>query len=274
MPPPRPTDRFVSVRGLRIHYLDWGTEGKQPFLMLHGIARTAHTFDHVAPHFNGDYHVLAVDLPGHGDSDWRPEGAYLVEDHVRAIEEMVEQLELRDMVITGNSTGGRVAQVLAGLHPGRVSKLIVEDVGPERPSEIAAGFARRVQEEAGGWASEEELVQQLVAASPRVSEALQRAHVRAAARRRDDGRLVWKRDPALVKGFVPTELWQYVRRIACPTLYVLGGASAIVPPETQQRLRQTLPDCEIVVMPGLGHYPHLEAPEEFMAIVSRFLAAR
>ena len=130
MPPTKPSDRIISVGGLRLHYLDWGAEGKQPLLMLHGIGRTAHSFDHIAPHFNGDYHVMAVDLPGHGDSDWHPQGAYLVEDHVRSIEGMIEQLELRDIVITGNSTGGRVAQVYAGLHPDRVSKLLVEDVGP------------------------------------------------------------------------------------------------------------------------------------------------
>lgn len=272
MAPTKPSDRLISVGGLRLHYLDWGAEGKQPLLMLHGIARTAHSFDHIAPQFNGDYRVIAVDLPGHGDSDWHPQGAYLVEDHVRSIEGMIEQLELRDMAITGNSTGGRVAQVYAGLHPDRVSKLLVEDVGPERPAEIAAGFARRVQEEAEGWASEDELVQYLMAGSPRVSEALQRSHARYGAKRRGDGRLVWKRDPDLTKGFVPTELWQYVRKIACPTLYILGGASAIVPPETQLQLKQTLPDCEIVVMPGIGHYPHLEAPEDYLAIAKGFLS--
>ena len=71
------------------------------------------------------------------------------------------------------------------------------------------------------------------------------------------GRIVWKRDPNLAKGFVETELWQYVRRITCPTIYVLGGRSTIVPPEMQEQLKRTLPKAEIVVMPGLGHYPDL-----------------
>ena len=67
----RPADRFVSVNGLRIHYLDWGAEGKPPLIMLHGIGRVAHTFDHIAPHFTGKYQVMAIDMRGHGDSGRR-----------------------------------------------------------------------------------------------------------------------------------------------------------------------------------------------------------
>ena len=111
-------DRYVTVNGLRIHYLDWGTAGKPPLILLHGIGRVAHTFDHVAPHFAKNYHVIAVDMRGHGDSGWDPQGAYLVEDYAKDIEGLVEQLRLRNIVIWGNSTGGRVAQVFAGIAPG------------------------------------------------------------------------------------------------------------------------------------------------------------
>src|SRR6266536_105611 len=82
----QPSDRFVTVDGLRIHYLDWGSADKQPLIMLHGIGRVAHTFDHIAPHFTSKYHVMAVDMRGHGDSAWDPKGAYLVEDYVKDIE--------------------------------------------------------------------------------------------------------------------------------------------------------------------------------------------
>ena len=98
-----------------------------------------------------------------------------------------------------------------------------------------------------------------------------RAWVRSGARRRDDGRIAWKRDPKLVNGFVATDLWQFVRRIEAPILYVLGGGSAIVPAETQEQLRPALPRAEVVTMPGLGHYPSDERPDEFVAIVTEFL---
>ena len=104
-------DRFVTVNGLRIHYLDWGSPEKPPFIMLHGIGRVAHSFDHIAPAFMDRYHVLAIDMRGHGDSAWSPEGAYLVEDHAKYLEAIVEKLGLRGLTLLGNSTGGRVVQV-------------------------------------------------------------------------------------------------------------------------------------------------------------------
>ena len=269
--PPAGADRVATANGLRLHYLEWGDPAKPPMILLHGIARHAHTFDHVAPAFARDHHVIALDMRGHGDSAWSPEGAYLVQDYVRDLEALVAALRLRRLTLLGNSTGGRVVQVFAGLHSDLVERIVVEDVGPERPQNIADAFARRVEQEANGWATEDELVAQLVAANRRTPEPLLRTYAHFGVKPRGDGRLVWKRDPNLVKGFVETELWDAVSKIRAPALYVIGGGSRIVPPETQKRLADTLRNCRIVVMPGLGHYPDEEDTEGFLAIVQPFL---
>ena len=210
-----PADRFVStVNSYRVHVLDWGgpQSGKPTLILLHGIARHAHTFDHIAPELAAKYRVLAVDMRGHGDSSWSPDGDYDVEDYVLDLEKVVERLGLNTVSLLGNSTGGRVAQVFAGLHSERVEKLVVEDVGPERPRSIADAFARRVEQEKNGWASEDELVAQLVAQNRKTPEPLLRTYAHFGVKKLDDGRLVWKRDPNLVKGFVETDLWDRVRR--------------------------------------------------------------
>ncbi len=268
---PAGADRVATANGLRLHYLEWGDPAKPPMILLHGIARHAHTFDHIAPAFARDHHVMALDMRGHGDSAWSPEGAYLVQDYVSDLEALVAALRLRRLTLLGNSTGGRVVQVFAGLHPDLVDRIVVEDVGPERPQNIADAFARRVEQEANGWATEDELVAQLVAANRRTPEPLLRTYAHFGVKPRADGRLVWKRDPNLVKGFVETELWDTVSKIRAPALYVIGGGSRIVPPETQERLKHTLPDCRVVVMPGLGHYPSEEDTAGFMKIVNPFL---
>ena len=210
-PPPTPEDHFVSVGGLRLHYVDWGNRSAPPFVMLHGIDRVARTFDRVAPHFASRYHVIAMDLRGHGDSGWDPEGRYLVEDHVGDLEGLVRALGLRNVTLWGNSTGGRVVQVFAGLHPELVAAVIAEDVGPERPRSIADAYARRVKQEENGWAGPDELLAAMRASAQPLPEAVLEPYVRYGTKRREDGRLVWKRDPNLVKGFVETELWRYVR---------------------------------------------------------------
>jgi pimeloyl-ACP methyl ester carboxylesterase len=275
-PGAQPADRYVTVDGLRIHYLDWARpeeEGKPPLILLHGIGRLARSFEPIAPHFRDRYRVLAMDLRGHGESGWHPQAAYLVEDYVKDLEGLVQQLGLRDIVLWGNSTGGRVAQVFAGTHPDLTKGVIVEDVGPERPKEISAGRSTRMAREEQGWASVDELLTELRRAYPRTPETTLRLIATHNSKPRADGRIVLKRDPAIEKGFVPTEIWRFVRTIRAPIVYILGGASSIVPPETQDELRRVLPQVEIVTMPGLGHYPNEEDRAGFSAIVDRFLQA-
>jgi pimeloyl-ACP methyl ester carboxylesterase len=268
-----PADRFVMVSGLRLHYLDWGGAGP-PLILVHGLDRHAHTFDHIAPHFASRYRVLAVDMRGHGESAWDPEARYLVEDYVRDMEGLVEQLKLRDIVIWGNSTGGRVAQVYAGLHPDRVTHMISEDVGPERPRQIADNYQRRVSEDQAGWTSEAEVIAQVRKSNPRMSDTLVATYVRYGTTKRADGRLIWKRDANVARGFVVTDLWAAVSKITAPALYIIGGRSTIVPAETQERLRKTLPRIRIVTIPDVGHYPTDEEPADVLALVDAFLSSR
>ena len=270
----RPAAKFAECNGLQIHYLDWGNANAQPMILLHGIARVAHAFDHLAPHFVDRYHVLAVDMRGHGESGRHPEGAYLVEDYTSDIENLIEQLQLRNIVLWGASTGGRVAQMIAGRHPDWVAAAIIEDVGPERPPAVSNRRGARMVTEEDGWGSVDELVAHVAVSQPRTALPLLRHLVEHGSKPRADGRIVWKRDPAILKGFIPTELWGTVRRIKAPIIYVLAGLSSIVPPETQAELKRALPQAQIVTMPGLGHYPSDEMPEEFLAIADRFLTAQ
>jgi pimeloyl-ACP methyl ester carboxylesterase len=68
------------------------------------------------------------------------------------------------------------------------------------------------------------------------------------------------------------DLWPYVQKTTSPTIYVLGGDSAIVPPHTRQKLKETIPKVAVLVLPRVGHYPHLETPDEFVRIVNQFLS--
>lgn len=272
----RPADRYITVDGLSIHYVDWtrpGDAAKPPLILLHGIARMAHSFDHIAPHFTDRYRVLAMDMRGHGESGWHPRAAYLVEDYVQDLEGLVQQLGLQNCVLWGASTGGRVAQVFAGSHPEITRAVIVEDVGPERPTEVSNRRSGRMAREQLGWASVDELLVLLRTSYPRTSEAILRHFAAHNSKPRGDGRIVLKRDPDIEKGFIPTEIWRFVKTIRAPIIYILGGESRIVPPETQAELRRVVPQVQIETMPGLGHYPSDEDPPAFAAIVDRFLAS-
>jgi pimeloyl-ACP methyl ester carboxylesterase len=266
-----PRDGAITVDGRTIHYLDWGPEDRPALFMVHAFDRSAHSYDHVAPLLNQRHRVIAVDLRGHGDSDWSPNGAYAVEDYVTDLHALVLQLNLPSVSLIGCSIGGRVVQVYAGMHPDRVSKLIVLDVGFARPESTTRILSERIAREQEGWASEDELFASLRGAQARVPEDVHRRQVRYETKLLANGRIGWKYDPKIVNGMGPVELWDYVRHIKAPTLYIVGGRSRLVTAEEQKELR-TLPFAEVVTIRDAGHYPQEDTPDVFLAIVKAFLA--
>jgi pimeloyl-ACP methyl ester carboxylesterase len=268
-------DKFITTsEGRKVHYVDWGNAVKRPFIMLHGINRTGHVFDKVAPFLYQDYHVIAMTLRGHGDSDWSPKHEYMAEDHARDLHSLIEQLNLRDVVLNGNSMGGRVVQVYAGQHPERVWKVVVDDVGPERPESVTRTLTSRIGQETDGWASEEELLKSLQGNRTRTPEqaADLRERIRYESKKLPNGRVGWKYDPDITAGLGPIELWPYVRKFKSPVLYIVGANSNLLPKETQAQLKATLPNIEVVTIPDAGHTPHQDNPQVWLAVVKAFLA--
>jgi esterase len=108
-----PADHDVVVDGLRLHYLDWGRSGAPPLLFLHGGCLTAHTWDLVCLTLRADFHCLALDQRGHGDSEWSPVLDYSPDAHVRDIRGLIELLGLERPILVGHSLGGLNAMILA-----------------------------------------------------------------------------------------------------------------------------------------------------------------
>src|SRR5918911_1542386 len=126
-----PTSRTVLANGLKHHYLDWGTEGRRPILFLHGGGLNAHTWDLVCLALQPDYHCLALDLRGHGDTDWSPEADYGLEAHQTDLEAIVEQLGLTSFLLVGMSLGGATSLAYAGKHADQLAGLVLVDIGPD-----------------------------------------------------------------------------------------------------------------------------------------------
>ena len=147
---------------------------------------------------------------------------------------MVAQLRLQRIdVARATRPAAAWCRCSPGCIPKLVARMMVEDVGPERPDDIASGFARRVKQEAEGWASEDELVAQLKTENPGVAAEWSAATRISASSGAATAVCSGSGIPIWSKGFVVTELWRYVSRSRRPTIYILGGRSTIVPAETQ-----------------------------------------
>ena len=129
-------DRAIETAGIRLAYRVWGSAGAPPLVLLHGLGDGAGDWDGVAPAFARHWRVYAPDLRGHGRSG-RP-ADYSVELMEGDVLGFLDALGLDRVDLIGHSMGGLVGYLLAGDHPGRVGRLILEDVAALRPRERAA----------------------------------------------------------------------------------------------------------------------------------------
>jgi non-heme chloroperoxidase len=116
---------FITVNGVRLHYLDWGGKG-ETMLFLHGIGDTAHTFDVFAPKFTNQFRVLALTRRGHGESEV-PDSGYHTATRVEDIRQFLDALKISRVVLVGFSASGGEVTMFAGKHPARTIKAVYLD---------------------------------------------------------------------------------------------------------------------------------------------------
>ena len=269
-----PVDRTVTANGLRFHYLDWGNDDKPPMLLLHGRTQSAHSWDFAALAFHDDFHVIALDQRGHGDSEWSPNGDYTLDAQSQDIMGVVEALDLSSLVLIGHSMGGRSALVYAGQHPERLRALVVVEMVPaqERSGGPRIGIWHLLPAETDSF---EEYVEAAQRVNQRRSKDQLRGSLRHQLRQFTNGKWSWKWDPVLrdtnTSGWTAEALWECVRNIRCPTLLVRGSESGLISDETVQRMMETMVDVRVVTVPGAGHLVPGDKPPTFHQVVRDFL---
>lgn len=120
-----PPDQFVTLDGVRFHYLDWGGDG-DPMLLLAGLGCTAHVFAELAPHLSDRFRVLALTRRGHGLTD-RAQGGHALADGAEDARRLLDVLGIARAHAVGHSMGGGEVSALAARHPGRVASVVYLD---------------------------------------------------------------------------------------------------------------------------------------------------
>ena len=187
--PPR-SARFRTHGGPTIHVLDWGGQGP-PAVLLHGGALTARTWDSVAIALRSDFRLIALDMRGHGASDWADD--YSIESCAADLLAVIDGLGIERARIVGMSLGGMVACEFALRHRDRTESLVMVDV-TSRPVFAATARMRTFMTDFPGAATVDEVVEMALAVSPRSDPERLYYRMRTLLKRDDDGRLVWKSD--------------------------------------------------------------------------------
>jgi 3-oxoadipate enol-lactonase len=222
----------VRAGGVRLAYRSWGPADAPPVVLLHALGETSSDWAQVAAALAPSWRVYAPDLRGHGASDWP--GAYTIEQLTTDLAAFLDALGLDQAALGGHSVGAPAAYLYAARHPGRVTRLILEDPAPPWPR------ALRVRTRPDGplpfdWdatALSNEFT------DPQVSS--------------------WR---------------DSLRHIRAPALLIAGGPASHVDQGQLADMATLIPDCELVTIPA-GHLVHAARPAEVTAVVTDFLRRR
>ena len=283
------SNTFISQR-LRLHYVDWGNADKPPLLLVHGGRDHCRSWDWTAEALREDWHVIAMDHRGHGDSEWTSDGNYRTMDLVYDVAQLIHQLDLAPVTIVSHSWGGNTSLRYAGLFPENVRKIVaIEGIHPTPEREALmknVPFARRVREfigekrKAAGrlprrYPSLEDAYARMKSENPYLTDAQARHLTIHGINRNEDGTFSWKFDPHLNVDSAPYDisldqlhgLW---RSITCPTLLLNGADSTAGNPAQDGRIEH-FRNATVVEFENAGHWLHHDQFDRFVATLRDFL---
>lgn len=243
-----------SHAGLRLSYLDAGGNGR-PLIALHAHWMEGQTYAPLAAALAPGWRVIAPDQRGHGESDHAP--SYTRADYLGDLGALIAHLELRDVVLLGNSLGGVNAYQYAARHP--VRALIVEDIGAVVNSSQEFALAWK-----GTYPTREALEEKI---GPRLAPTL-----RESMRETAQGWTLAFSPDDMVKSqnALNGEHWRDWTASRCPALLVRGADSRITERHHFEEMVRRRPNTELVELPA-GHTVHVDAPAAFVAAVQAFL---
>ena len=289
---PRRTSRsdYLDLRGIRCHCRVWPGKPEAPWIfMLHGWMDVSASFQFLIDVLDPDWTIIAPDWRGYGESSWSGERTYWFPDYLADLEAVLDHYQPGTAVnLLGHSMGGNVANLYAGIRPGRIRRLIsVEGFGmsgaaPEQAPSRYAKWLDQLASPAGfrPYASREELARRLMEGNPRLPADKAAFLANHWGREMKDGSTVLRSDPA--HKHVNPVLYRLEEGEACwravtaPVLWVVGSETRTLAQikltEAEHKRRQALfRDLQPILIPGAGHMVHHDQPELLAREVGRFV---
>lgn len=274
-----PRSRHILAGDMRLHCLTWGAATNPALVLLHGAGLNAHTFDLVAVALCDRVHVIAVDLRGHGDSEWSRSLNYSVGAHAADVRALLHALDATPAVVVGMSLGGIVGMELALSWPTIVRGLVLIDVGPP-PRDAAVDRVDAPMQREDTFTSVEDAVEQLLRAKPLRDPDELRWSVRQNLMRMHGGGYTWKFDRRhrSTRDHVDEvladnrRLAAHIGDLACPLLVVKGGASDMLHRSAVDAFVARARTGRAVEIPGARHAVQASKPAALVAELESFIA--
>jgi len=272
-----------------IAYLEWGSPEGIPILALHGWLDNASSFEPLADFFskkNLDYHIVAIDFPGHAYSSWRPERTvFSFIDYIADIKAILLNLNWKSCIMLGHSMGGGLASLFSGTFPELVDKLIlIEALGPvtreasEAPENLALAINRFLdhssrEEESGSFRSLDQLIKlRLRAGKMKLDSA--KLLIERGTELLSDGTFRLRRDPRLnLPSFLrltESQVIEFLSRISSPSLLIWGEEGYQWEKKVLQKRAEAVRELKQITVKG-NHHLHMDEPESVGQIIEDFI---
>jgi pimeloyl-ACP methyl ester carboxylesterase len=273
--------KFIDIHGEQLAVRDEG-QG-EALLLIHGMAGSSHTWRAVMPQLSKKYRVIAPDLLGHGQSA-KPRTDYSLGAFAVCLRDLLDELEVESATVVGHSLGGGIAMQFLYQHPDYCRRLVLISSGGLGPD---VGWILRLLAAPGA-----ELVMPAIAPSPvlRAGNSV-RSWLSSLGLRSPRGAEIWNayssfsdrqtRDAFLrtlrsvvdYRGQSVSALNRLQVRADLPTLAIWGEEDTIIPVDHAYSALRARPDCRVEVLPGVGHFAHVEAPTEVVDLIDEFIAS-
>ena len=271
----------ITVSGMKLQALAWGPPDGHLVLALHGWLDNAASFVPLAPFFS-EQRFVALDLPGHGRSDWRPDGvAYHFVDWVPDILEVADKLGAERFSLVGHSMGAGIATLVAGVAPHRIERLLlIEGLGPltEDPQDGPEGMEKAIRDRKGKhrkltvFSDLETAVKRIGEARGKMSSQGARLLAIRGTRKTRRG-FELRHDPRLQERsmlrMTEEQVLAFIERIDCPTLLIRASEGYPFVREKIQGRIQALSRCRVEELVG-GHHIHLDHADRLAAVLEPF----
>jgi pimeloyl-ACP methyl ester carboxylesterase len=252
--------RFATLDGARIHYVNYG-KGSEALILIHGWTMNVDNWREQVAEFAKRNRVIAIDLPGHGQSD-KPQLAYSMDHFARAVDAVMRDAKVERAVLVGHSMGTPVARQFYRKYPKKTLAIVVVD-GPLRPFADKATMDRMLE----GFRSPnyKEAVGQMLAAlmGPNLSaEAQQR--IKGSA-----GNTLQHVAVGAMEGMADASIWGE-DKINVPVLAIMAKGP-LFPANIEELYSTLVPIRQFHIWEGVGHFIMMEKPAQFNEAVLAFL---
>ena len=267
---------------LPLAWSDPRPDADTPVLLVHGFGHNRAVWDHLARALPPGLRPIAVDLRGHGESPWSPEGDYDLDAYAADLEQLTNALGLDRLHVVAHSLGGHIATLFAAASGARILSLTLVDTAPALESSGSSHVLDEVESALRSFESVAAYRAWLGTIHPGGDAALLDGLAASGVVRRLDGRYEPALDPGVLgEGGAPADLaqrtralWQALGSLACPVLLVRGGLSAILAEKVaREMVDRVLQGGRLVTLPRAGHGVMLDDAEGLAQAVSEFLVS-